>query len=182
MPEPIFAFVPLAADVPPDVDVDTIVADVAATGVSAPSSMDVGLQSAVSRAEENGIDLGIVVLENNVRHDSQLRDLATAVGAEDGGTVLVLSPGQVGTFSDTVSRVVLEEGQDRTYTGDPVVAADNFVDTLVEPNTPWTLIAGTVIVLVAGCAAATAALKMRRRSAAGHSDALSEDAARTVDS
>lgn len=183
MPEPILAFVPLAADVPPDVDVDSIVAEVAATGVSAPTPVEAGLQSAVARAEQNGIDLGIVVVENNVRHDSQLRDLATTVGAEDGGTVLVLSPSQVGTFSDTVSRVVLEAGQDRTYTGDPVLAAENFVDTLVGPQTPWTLVAGVVIVVVAGCAAATAAVKIRRRSASTTTtDTRSEDGVSTVDS
>lgn len=166
MPEPILAFVPLAADVPPSVDVDTIVADVAATGVSAPASIEAELQSTVARAEENGIDLGIVVVEHNVRHDSQLRDLATAVGTEEGGTVLVLSPGQVGSFSDSISRVVLEAGQDRTYTGDPVVAADNFVDTLTGPQEPWTLITGVLILFVTGCAAATAAVKVRRRSRA----------------
>ncbi len=182
MPEPFFAFLPLAADVPPDVDLESIVAEVSATGVSAPAPLEADLQSAVARAEENGIDLSVVVVENNVRHDSQLRDLATAVGAEDGGTVLVLSPSQVGTFSDTVSRVVLEAGQDRTYTGDPVVATENFVDTLVDPQTPWTLVTGAVIVLVVGSAAATAAVKLRRRSnTALSSDRGSEDGARTLD-
>lgn len=165
MPEPTFSFVPMAADVPPGVDVDTIVAEVAETGVSAPTSMEDGLRSAVHRAEDNGIDLSVVVVESNPRHDSQLRDLATAVGSQDGGTVLVLSPGQVGSFSDTISRVTLEAGQDRTYTGDPVAAADNFVDTLIGPQTPWTLITGVLILLVAGAAAATAAVKIRRRNA-----------------
>ena len=164
MPEPILAFVPLFADVPPGIDVDDIVADVAATGVSAPASLEGDLQSAVARAEEHGIDLSIIVVERDPRHDSQLRDLATAVGAEDGGTVLVLSPGQVGSFSDSVSRVTLEAGQDRTYTGNPVLAADNFVDTLVAPQTPWTLITAVVILIVAGCGAATAFAKVRRRA------------------
>jgi hypothetical protein len=167
MPEPILAFAPLAADVPPGVDVNTIVTEVAATGVSAPSDIRDDLISAVQRAEEHGIDLSIVVVKDNPRHDSQLRDLATAVGTEDGGTVLVLSPGQVGSFSDSVSRVVLESGQDRTYTGDPVVAADNFVDTLVDPNTPWTLITVAVLLLVTVAAAATAAVKVRRRTQPG---------------
>lgn len=164
MPEPILAFVPLAADVPPGVDVDTIVAEVAATGVSAPSDIEGGLLDAVQRAEQHGMELSIVVLREDPRHDSQLRDLATAVGAQDGGTVLVLSPGQVGSFSDTVSRVVLESGQDRTYTGNPVVAADNFVDTLVEPQTHWTLITVALIVVVAAGTAITAGLKIRRRT------------------
>lgn len=166
MPETILAFAPLAADVPPDIDVDTVVTEVAATGVSAPASVEDGLLAAVQRAEDNGVELSIVVVEKDPRHDSQLRDLATAVGAQDGGTVLVLSPGQVGSFSDSISRVTLEAGQDKTYTGDPVVAADNFVDTLVEPQTPWTLITGVLILVVAGSAAATAAVKIRRSNAA----------------
>lgn len=162
MPEPLLAFTPQLADVPPGVDVDTVVTEVAATGVSAPADVEDALAAAVARADENGIDLSIVVVEQDLRHDSQLRDLATAVGAEDGGTVLVLSPGQVGSFSDSISRVVLEAGQDRTYTGDPVAAADNFVDTLVEPQTPWTLITVGLIVIVAACSAATALVKVRR--------------------
>lgn len=170
MPEPILSFVPLAADVPPGIDVDTIVAEVAATGVSAPASVEDGLLAAVQRAEDDGVDLSIVVVEKDPRHDSQLRDLATAVGAQDGGTVLVLSPGQVGSFSDSISRVTLEAGQDTTYTGDPVVAAENFVDILVGPQTPWALITGVLILVVAGSAAATAAVKVRRRNAA-HSEA-----------
>lgn len=164
MPEPILAFVPLAADVPPGVDVDAIVAEVAATGVSAPADVEGGLLDAVHQAEQQGIALSIVVVDENPRHDSQLRDLATAVGAREGGTVLVLSPGQVGSFSDSVSRVVLESGQDRTYTGDPVVAADNFVDTLVDPQTHWTLITVALLVVVAAAATATAVVKVRRRS------------------
>nr|WP_296767094.1 DUF6676 family protein [Rhodococcus sp. (in: high G+C Gram-positive bacteria)] len=180
MPEPILAFVPLAADVPPGIDVDAIVAEVAATGVSAPADVEGGLLEAVQRAEQHGIALSVVVVDQNPRHDSQLRDLATAVGARDGGTVLVLSPGQVGSFSDSVSRVVLESGQDRTYTGDPVVAADNFVDTLVDPQTHWTLITVALLVVVAAAGAVTAAVKVRRRSAparSGDHDAATSDEA-----
>ncbi len=180
MPEPILAFVPLAADVPPGIDVDSIVTDVAATGVSAPASMEDELLAVVDRAENNGIDLGIVVVQNNPAHDSQLRDLATAVGTEDGGTVLVLSPGQVGTFSDSVSRVILETGQDHTYTGDPVVGANNFVNTLVDPPTPWTLITVVVIVVVAAGAAATAVAKIRRPTAGHAEDRSTEPATSTA--
>ncbi|WP_236077466.1 Rv1476 family membrane protein [Rhodococcus sp. P1Y] len=169
-PEPILSISPLGAtlpfkaDVPAGVDVDSIVAEVAADGVSAPASIEGDLLATVQRAQENGIDLGIVVVPDNPRHDSQLRDLATAVGAEDGGTVLVLSPGQVGSFSDTISRVTLEAGQDTTYTGNPVVAANNFVDTLVGPQAPWSLITVVLIVIVAAGAAVTAAAKVRRRN------------------
>ncbi|MCZ4079757.1 hypothetical protein O1W68_17555 [Rhodococcus sp. H36-A4] len=165
MPDPILAFVPLAAEVPPGTDIDSVVADVAESGVSAPPALRSDLQVVVQRAEEHGVDLGIVVMEKDPIHDSQLRDLATAVGTQDGGTVLVLSPGQVGSFSDTVSRVTLEAGQDRTYTGNPVVGADNFVDTLVGPQTPWGLITGLILVLVTAVAAATAMAKIRRHKA-----------------
>ncbi len=165
MPDPILAFVPLAAEVPPGTDIDSIVADVEESGVSAPSALRSDLQDIVQRAEEHGVDLGIVVLEKDPVHDSQLRDLATAVGSEDGGTILVLSPGQVGSFSDTVSRVTLEAGQDRTYTGNPVIGADNFVDTLVGQQTPWGLITGLILVLVTAVAAVTALAKIRRHKA-----------------
>lgn len=161
-PEPILSYSPLRADVPSGVDVATVVSEVAADGVSAPESVEGGLLAAVHRAEQHGIDLSIVVVENDPRHDSQLRDLATAVGAQDGGTVLVLSPGQVGSFSDTVSRVVLEAGQDETYTGDPVSGADNFVDVLIGPQTPWSLITVVLVLIVAGAGAATAFAKSRR--------------------
>src|SRR5574340_780067 len=98
MPAPIPAvLVPLATDVPPDVSVDKVLA-------------------VVARAQHRGIDLSIVVLDKNPNMDSQLRDLATEVGAHEGGTVLVLSPNWVGTFSDSISRVRLESAQDRTYT------------------------------------------------------------------
>lgn len=162
MPELIHAVSPLATDVPAGLDVDSIVATVRESGVSAPADEEAGLSSAVARAEEHGIDLSIVIVPNEPRHDSQLRDVATAVGAREGGTVLVLSPGQVGTFSDSISRVTLEAGQDRTYTGDHIVAADNFVDTLVEDQTPWGLLTGGLVVVVAVAAALTAVVKARR--------------------
>jgi hypothetical protein len=152
MTEPIHAVSPLATDIPAGLDVDSIVATVRESGVSAPAAEQDGLTAAVNRAEDHGIDLSIVIVPDEPRHDSQLRDLATAVGAREGGTVLVLSPGQVGTFSDSISRVTLEAGQDRTYTGNHVVAADNFVDTLVEDQTPWGLLTGGLVVIVAAVA------------------------------
>ncbi|AMY55628.1 MULTISPECIES: Rv1476 family membrane protein, partial [Nocardiaceae] len=162
MTEPIHVVSPLATDIPAGLDVDSIVATVRESGVSAPAAEQDGLTAAVNRAEDHGIDLSIVIVPDEPRHDSQLRDLATAVGAREGGTVLVLSPGQVGTFSDSISRVTLEAGQDRTYTGNHVVAADNFVDTLVEDQTPWGLLTGGLVVIVAAVAALTAAVKVRR--------------------
>src|SRR5690606_19397099 len=102
--------------------------------------------------------------DHNPRIDSQLRDLATEVAVEDGGTVLVLSPGWVGSFSDTLDRVTLEAAQDRTYTGDPVSATRNFVDSLLEPSPPWTLMTLLLVAVVAGLAGLIYWVK-RRRSA-----------------
>ncbi|MCX6492778.1 MAG: hypothetical protein NTX68_17620 [Rhodococcus sp.] len=93
MTEPIHAVSPLATDIPAGLDVDSIVATVRESGVSAPAAEQDGLTAAVNRAEDHGIDLSIVIVPDEPRHDSQLRDLATAVGAREGGTVLVLSPG-----------------------------------------------------------------------------------------
>lgn len=162
MSDPIFVASPFVTDIPAGLDVDSIVATVRQSGVSAPADEVSGLSAAVVRAEEHGIDLAIVIVPDEPRHDSQLRDLATAVGAREGGTVLVLSPGQVGTFSDSISRVTLEAGQDRTYTGNHVVAADNFVDTLVEDHTPWGVLTGGLVVAVAAVATLTAVVKARR--------------------
>lgn len=143
------------ASIPDGVDPDAIAAQLQVDGVSAPRAVESQLLDVVDRARENGIDLSVVVLDRDPIHDSQLRDLATDMGEHVGGTVLVLSPGQNGSFSDAIDRVTLEAGQDRTYTGDPVAAANNFVDTLLHPGFPWTAM---TIVLVAVVAVILAAL------------------------
>ena len=97
------AFLPAPADIPPGVDVDTILADLADDGVSAPADDVSGLQDVVARAHEHGIDLRIVVLAENPGRDSQLRDIATDVGVHDGGTVLALSPTTVATTATAPS-------------------------------------------------------------------------------
>ena len=139
-----------------------IIADVADDGVSAPASVVDDLVGVVARAESDGIALSIVVIDRDPPQDSQLRDLATDVGSVEGGTVLVLSPGQVGSFSDGISRVVLEAGQDLTYTGNAVVAANNFVDEISEPGMPWTAYTVGLLIIVAAVIAALAALGARR--------------------
>ncbi|WP_072688724.1 Rv1476 family membrane protein [Rhodococcus marinonascens] len=153
---------PLATDLPEGVDLSDVITDVSHDGVSAPAGEVGDLTAVVDRASEHSIKLSIVVLDRDPGRDSQLRDLATEVGAEEGGTVLVLSPSWVGTYSDSISRVLLESGQDHTYTGNAVVAANNFVDDVVEPGLPWTLFTAILIAIVVIASAATFFAKSRR--------------------
>ncbi|MEE2032931.1 Rv1476 family membrane protein [Rhodococcus chondri] len=154
---------PSVTDLPPGVSLEQVLADLADDQVAAPADRAAELVEQVERARDLGVDLSIVVVERDPRIDSQLRDLATEIGSEDGGTVLVLSPGWVGTYSDNLDRVTLEAAQDRTYTGDPVVSARNFVDSLAEPSQPWTLWTILLIVVVAAAAGVTYLVKSRRR-------------------
>ncbi|TCN57958.1 hypothetical protein EV641_10153 [Rhodococcus sp. SMB37] len=159
---------PAATDLPPGVTLETVLADLADDQVSVPEDVEISeldpseLVEQVQRAQEHGIDLSVVVVDSNPYMDSQLRDLATAVGSEDGGTVLVLSPDWVGTFSDTVDRVTLEAAQDRTYTGDTVASTTNFVDSLLEPSPPWTFMTIVLILVVAAGGGLTYLAKRRR--------------------
>ncbi|QKT11475.1 Rv1476 family membrane protein [Rhodococcus sp. W8901] len=142
------ALLPLVATIPDGVSVDSVLADLADDGVSAPASDVEGLRDVVIRAEEHGIKLSVVVVDKEPGRSEQLRDLATEVGQTEGGTVLVLGPSAPGTYSDTVSRVVLEGAQDRTYTGNPVESANNFVDEITEPGTPWGLVTALLVLVV----------------------------------
>ncbi|UYP20799.1 hypothetical protein OED52_09920 [Rhodococcus sp. Z13] len=153
---------PVHTDLPTGVSVDKVLVDLADDQVAAPPEYVDRLVAEVQRARDNGIDLSVVVLDEDPRVDSQLRDLATEVGVEDGGTVLVLSPGWVGTYSDSLDRVTLEAAQDRTYTGDPVVSTRNFVDSVLEPSPPWTGITLVLVLLVALVGGATYWAKVRR--------------------
>ncbi|AOW92610.1 hypothetical protein BFN03_07635 [Rhodococcus sp. WMMA185] len=157
-----YSALPLATDLPEGIDVPDVIADVSRDGVSAPAGEVGDLTAVVDRAAEHGIQLSIVVLDRNPGRDSQLRDLATEVGEVEGGTVLVLSPNWVGTYSDSLSRVLLESGQDYTYTGNPVTAANNFVDEIVEPGLPWALLTAILIAIVVIASAATFVAKLRR--------------------
>ena len=56
------AFTPLAADLPPNVDVDVIVADLAHDHVAAPSAVEAKLAPVVEQARSEGIDLEVVVI------------------------------------------------------------------------------------------------------------------------
>nr|WP_197381425.1 DUF6676 family protein [Mycolicibacterium mengxianglii] len=121
-------------------------ADVARDGVSAPPADEPGLLEVVREAEQDGIDLKIVVIDQNPHIDTPLRDIATEVGeANPGSTVLVLSPSYAGTYSTQFDRVTLEAGEDLAKTGSPVQSSQNFVSQLNTPDFPWT---GLTIVLM----------------------------------
>ncbi|MEV0946644.1 DUF6676 family protein [Rhodococcus sp. NPDC049939] len=175
-----YSALPMAADLPDGVDLSAVIADVSHDGVSAPPDEVADLTAVVDRAAEHGMKLSIVVVDRDPILDSQLRDLATEVGEVEGGTVLVLSPHRVGTYSDSISRVLLESGQDYTYTGNPVVAANNFVDEVVEPSLPWALFTVILIAVVLIASAATVTAKLRRvaknRGATSHEGSGAADA------
>ncbi|RVW04126.1 Rv1476 family membrane protein [Rhodococcus xishaensis] len=156
------ARLPLAATIPDDVSVDAVLADLAADRVSAPAADIAGLRDVVVRAQEHGIDLSVVVLDRDPARPEQLRDLATEVGMVEGGTVLVLSPSAPGTYSDSISRVVLEGAQDHTYTGNPVQSANNFLDDITEPHLSWGLITALLVLVVVLVGGVSYVAKVRR--------------------
>lgn len=162
MPAAHTMFLPAHADIPPSVDLDTVLADLADDGVSAPAGEISGLEAVVARAQENGVELKVVVLDENPGRDSQLRDIATEVGVADGGTVLVLSPSWVGTYSDSLARVTVEDAQDHAYTGDAVDSANAFVDAVLRPDPPYGLITVGLVAVVAVGAGVTWLVRSRR--------------------
>ncbi|MGW4366327.1 Rv1476 family membrane protein [Nocardia takedensis] len=165
-------FPPRAAELPPgitDSGLRTILLDVADNQVATPKGKDqAGLEAVVADARSQGIPLSIVVIPGNPGHDSNLRDLATEVGKQEHGTVVVLSDDWVGTYSDSISRVTLEWAEDaaKSKQGDSVEAASVFVGRLEEPESvSWTAITG---VLIAGTVLAVGGLywvKARRARA-----------------
>ena len=98
------------------------------------------------------------MIPGNPGHDSNLRDLATEVGKQQHGTVVVLSDDWVGTYSDSISRVTLEWAEDaaKSKQGNSVEAARIFVGRLEEPESvSWTAI---TLVLLAITVLATGGL------------------------
>ncbi|GAB7070728.1 hypothetical protein H7J06_24020 [Mycobacterium hodleri] len=162
----------------PDVCMGLVEADLRDDGVSAPDvPANAGLAQVVADAKQKGIDLKIVVLDQNPAIDTPLRDVATEVGKEfPGATVLVLSPSFAGTYSPTFDRVTLEAGQDiAKVSGTPVVAAQNFVTELTTPHFPWTPFTIVLVLGVAVAAVGTRLLQVRARKAdAGKSPAAAD--------
>ncbi len=150
-------FTPMAAALPPDTDVDAIVADLADNHVAAPEETKQDkLAEIADQARAHGIDLDIVVVQGNRGRDSDLRDLATTLGKSEHGTVVVFSDDWIGTYSDTISRSRLEWAEDKAKFqggGHATTAAQIFVDRLEAPEkVSWTaitavLLAGLVVVI-----------------------------------
>jgi hypothetical protein len=143
------SFVPSAADVPPDVDIDQVLSEVARDHVFTSRSDELApLTTVVAHARAKGVDLSIVVVPANPPNHGDLRDIATAVGDRTHDTVLVLSPDDAGTYSKAYPRVRLEAAEDsaKTQHGQPVNAAQLFVDRLsVHHTVPWTAVSAVVL-------------------------------------
>ncbi|MFV0493557.1 DUF6676 family protein [Mycobacterium sp.] len=149
--------------IPQDVDMTAIQAEVAADGVAAGPEVEPGLLEIVDHARDDGITLKIVLLDHNPPVDTALRDIATVVGAGyPDSTVLVLSPGYVGTYSSHFPRVTLEAGEDHAKTGIPVQSAQNFLNEISAPEFPWT--AMTIVLLLGVFAAAVGTRLLRLRA------------------
>jgi hypothetical protein len=155
----------LAPSTPVDQCLAAVKAEVGKGGVAAPAADLAGLQKVVASAQEHGIDLKVVVMESSPPIDTPLRDLATEIGhANPGATVLVLSPGWAGTYSNTYDRVTLEAGQDVAKTApNPVVGTQAFVDQLQTPDFPWMGLTITLVIGVAVAAVLTRVLQLRAR-------------------
>jgi hypothetical protein len=166
MPAPhSFQYTPAAADLPSGVDLQTILVDVANDHVFAPAEVESQLVAVVDHARTEGVDLNIVDLGDDSDQESQLRDLATAVGHHTHGTVLVLGRNWAGTYSDSFSRVRLEGAEDvaKFKKGDAVFSAQVFVDKLAKPPTvSWTGVSCVVVGLSALVVAGLWWVKARR--------------------
>lgn len=155
-----------APTVPVQECMNLVRADLLDDGVSAPPSADSGgLAQVVADAKQKGVDLKIVVLDQNPFVDTPLRDIATQVGTEyfPGSTVLVLSPGFAGTYSTQFDRATLEAGQDLARTGDAVQSSKNFVSVINDPDFPWTALTIFIVLAVTASVALVRLLQVRGR-------------------
>lgn len=155
------------ATTPVDVCMNLVIADVGDDGVSAPpDAPKAELADVVADADQQGIDLKIVVLDRNPPTDPPLRDIATEVGgAYPDSTVLVLSPSEAGTYSTTFDRVTLEAGQDVAKGRDSVQGSKNFVSQLTTPDFPWTALTIVIVLGVAAAVVLTRVLQVKGKRA-----------------
>lgn len=159
------------------VDVQQAIDAVSADGVFVPpelSDQAAGLRDVVAQAHAQGLDLSVVVVPHDqwakkfnsfVAYPEHLRDLSTAVGKADGGTVLALSPGQIGTYSDTLSRFTLESAENAVQqprSPELTVTARQFVEQVDGHDFPWTAVSAVLLAVVVVLVAAGTALNVRR--------------------
>lgn len=158
------AFSPALTELPPGVDVSRVVAGLGVDHVYAPTLERAALVQVVKEAKVRGIDLTIVVVDEQPDNDRQLRDLATDVGQRTHGTVLVMSQNLVGTNSDSIPRVRIDAAEDVTkhQAGNYVGAAHRFVDAASQPGLPFTDITLLLCGVTAAIAAATGIAKRKR--------------------
>jgi hypothetical protein len=158
----------LPSYIPPDVDMNQVLADVGDDGVSVPPADAKAvpeLRQVIADAHQHGIDLKIVVIASNPPIDTPLRDIATEVGqAYPASTVLAMSPTWAGTYSKEFDRATLEAGQDIAKNGDPVQSSKNFVSELTTPHFPWTTFSVVLIVLVLAAVVAARSLQVRSKA------------------
>ncbi|MFF2082674.1 DUF6676 family protein [Nocardia sp. NPDC058176] len=161
-----YTFAPMAAELPPNIELSSVRSDLADNGVAAPKGKDQEeLAAIVAQARAEGIPLSVVVVPGNPGHDSSLRDLATELGNTTQGTIAVVSDDWIGTHSDSISRVRLEWAEDvAKYRGNhPEEAVQAFVDRLEQPEgVSWGVITGVLLALTALAIAGLYIVKARR--------------------
>lgn len=164
-----YAAVPVVSlqqdEVPQWVDYRAVVADLADDGVSAPEPFAAGLRGVVDDALGRGLDLKVVYTEAPAAVYTDARDLATLLGREVEGTILVRTPAFIGSSSDSIPRHQLEAGQDDAWEEpDPVTSAAVFAHEVTAPAPPWGAYSAMLLVLaVVAVVAFTVALRRRLR-------------------
>ncbi|MEJ7651447.1 MAG: DUF6676 family protein [Nakamurella sp.] len=110
------------------------------------------LTTIVADARSRELEFGVLVTDIDMSQTS-CNDLAGALGAATGLTVLVLTPHAGKASSSTLSSAVLSEAQDAAaaHPTDDIAAARAFVAKATEKSGgPWMLIGGVALVLVIG--------------------------------
>lgn len=150
----------------PGVDLAAITKQLTATGVYAPAEQTPGLEKVVARADGDGHDLHVVVLEQSFASFTVYRDIAAELQTQVGGTVIVLGPNGRGTASSEFTRVSLEDGATEAKGGSsPEVTVARIYDRAVDPHVDWTVVTLLLIVLVVIGAAVARFWTLRTRAA-----------------
>ncbi len=157
--------IPYGASVPTNVDVDAILRDLQAQGVSGPAEQVPALKAVVADAKAKGHDIKVVVLTEKQPKFTYYRDIALTLQPKTGGTVIVLGPDSVGSSGPEFARVVQEEAAQNLTLTDPPGAARQMVDQLTAPQTNWSVIT-IILTLVVLVGAVAARLVAKRRAAA----------------